>query len=239
MKWLRFALMTSILSVSFSAYATPDILKRFKEAYAKPDSNCQVCHTAPPQRNSYGKAVEAAIKKAGVAEPNLEIFKSIETADSDGDGSPNGDEIKASTLPGDPKSKPVPSKVENPQLVPNHSFHPAIIHFPIALLAVAALLQFISIRKKDELFHKASVINLAIGLICSIGAIVSGVAAWLRLGYSLEGNLLTHLILASSSILVGLAAYFLRDRPAYLWLIGLSGLLVLIAGHFGGTMVYG
>jgi hypothetical protein len=59
------------------------------------------------------------------------------------------------------------------------------------------------------------------------------------LGYVLEGNLLIHLILASTSILIGLAAYIHREKPTYLWLIAASGILVLIAGHFGGTMVYG
>ena len=68
---------------------------------------------------------------------------------------------------------------------------------------------------------------------------ITGIVAWLRLGYALEGNLLIHLILASSSILMGIGALTQRETKAYLILIGISGLLVCIAGHFGGNMIYG
>jgi len=234
-----------LVCTSVLASANPKILEKFKETYGKPKADCTVCHTQPPKRNEYGKAVEGALDQSGANEITAQVFQSIEKSDADGDGISNGDEIKVDTMPGDAKSKPVqkatetPKKDEGSDLIPKHSLHPAIIHFPIALLAVAALLQVFSVRKSDEIYHKASVINLAIALICSIGAIISGIAAWLRLGYVLEGNLLIHLILASLSILSGLAAYFQREKPAYLLLIAASGILVLIAGHFGGTMVYG
>jgi uncharacterized membrane protein len=245
MKLLRIVFLGTITCTAMLASANPIILEKFKETYGKPKADCLVCHTQPPKRNEYGKAVEAALIQSGTTEITAKVFQAIEKSDADSDGVSNSDEIKADTMPGDAKSKPaqtangVGNKVESTELIPKHSLHPAIIHFPIALLAVAALLQILSVRKSDEIYHKASVINLAIALICSIGAIISGIAAWLRLGYVLEGNLLIHLILASLSILIGLAAYLQREKPAYLWLIGASGALVLIAGHFGGTMVYG
>jgi uncharacterized membrane protein len=227
--------------LGLSTFATPEILKKFKEVYSKPNANCQTCHVKPPQRNVYGKALEDALDRAKTQEVTVEIFRSIEKDDSDGDGVPNIDEIKGNSLPGDPNSKPAAgqSKSNQSELIPKHTFHPAIVHFPIALLAIAALLEFLSKWKKEERFHSASIINLSVGLICSIGAIATGMFAWLRLGYSLEGNLLLHLIIASGSVLVGVVAYLQREKPTYFWLVIGSGILVLIAGHFGGNMVYG
>ncbi len=221
-------------------------MKKFKEVYGKPSAQCITCHTKPPERNDYGKDVLAALDKAKTPELTAEILKSVESLDSDKDGVLNGDEIKAGTLPGNPTSKPAPesrpveaksSALDN--LVPKHTFHPAIVHFPIALLAVAAFLEFLSRWKKNEGFHSASVINLAIGLVSAAGAITTGIIFWLRLGAKLEGTLLIHLIVASASILVGIGAYTQRSKPAYIWLILLSGILVMVAGHFGGSMLYG
>ena len=247
MKQFRLALLVSAVSISIAANANPDILKKFKEVYNKPNADCVVCHSKPPQRNPYGKAVEGALYKAGVQEATAEVFKSIETLDSDGDGISNGDEIKGDSKPGDPASKPAAAATTAPKpesassdLIPKNSFHPALVHFPIALLAIAALFELISLRKDSEFFHKASVLNLTIGLVSAAGAIITGVVAWLRIGYQIEGYLLFHLILASSSVLVGVIAYTQRDKKeahTYLGMVLLSGLLVLIAGHFGGAVM--
>ena len=244
MKVLKLVAVTFMTGIALGAHATPEILKVFKATYNKPTANCQECHVQPPQRNSYGKAVEAALDHAKVSDATAEIFHSIDNDDADGDGVSNGDEIKADTMPGDPASKPAtasgaPNKSSGGDLIPKHTFHPAIVHFPIALLAIAAFLEGFALWKKNDFYHKASVLNLTIGLVTAAGAIITGIVAWLRLGYALEGNLLIHLILASSSILMGIGALTQRETKAYLILIGISGLLVCIAGHFGGNMIYG
>ncbi len=250
MRFLKTATVVLATWVASCTFATPDILKEFKGIYPEAKANCQTCHIQPPKRNPFGKEVQAALNTTSDGVLTKELMKTIESKDSDGDGVSNIDEIKAETGPGDPNSKPdqttaspspVPSdsKLGSNELVPKHSFHPALVHFPIALLAVAALLEIIAKRKGDSNYHNASVINLAIGLIAAVGAIITGVAAWLRLGYEIKGDLLIHLLLASSSVIFGLGAYFQRGKSTYLWLIALAGLLVMIAGHFGGNMVYG
>ena len=76
---------------------------------------CTFCHTAPPERNAFGTAVAAALLP-GTARPlsdaqftmNLgAALSAVAEADSDGDGTKNGEEIMAGTLPADPASKPL------------------------------------------------------------------------------------------------------------------------------------
>lgn len=251
MRILKTAIVLVAASAAMSAFANPDILKEFKAIYNKPDATCKICHLEPPKspRNPFGKAVEQALDKTNDGVLTKAVMSSIEKLDSDGDGALNIDEINAGTFPGDPQSKPGASGSNNApteaktteagELIPKHSFHPAIVHFPIALLAVAALLEILGRRKPDSPLHAASVINLALGLLSALAAIATGVVAWLRLGYRIEGDLLIHLLLASSSVIAGFVAYAQREKPSYLLLILVSGLLVLAAGHFGGNMVYG
>jgi hypothetical protein len=82
-------------------------------------------------------------------------------------------------------------------------------------------------------------LNLGAGLLLSILTIITGVVAMLRLGYAIEGTMLFHLLLASASTILGLVAYSQRDKKSYLPILILCGLLVLVAGHFGGDLVYG
>ena len=89
------------------AQAIPDFWVRWKEHYkttAFDKASCFVCHSSPKggsaNLNPYGKA----LLKTGLGSPD--VFAQIENRDSDGDGFPNIDEIRAGTLPGDTKSFP-------------------------------------------------------------------------------------------------------------------------------------
>lgn len=232
-----------------SAIATPDHLKAF-EKITSSKIDCSYCHLGkPPKRNPYGKAIETALGKTTDYVINAAMIQALDPADSDGDGVVNGDEIKAKTNPGDAKSKPAPPKAGEPapaeaseeksELVPKHSFHPALVHFPVALLIVAALFEVVGRKKKDDGLHSASVLCNGVGLIGSLFAAISGVIAWLRLGYVLEGTLLIHLVLAVLSTIAGVVAYVYRSKPAYVVIITISAILVGTAGHFGGELVFG
>lgn len=107
-------IVVTLLFACGSAFATVKWAKVFKDHYkSKPQSaivkaKCAVCHTKPVATkdktlNAYGK--QLAKKKIDAAS-----LKAIEKLDADKDGFTNLAEIKAGTLPGDPKSKPAKGK---------------------------------------------------------------------------------------------------------------------------------
>jgi hypothetical protein len=76
--------------------------------------SCTLCHVAPPQRNTYGSALEMNLAP-GMPRPLSDAdfiaglpaaLAAAEALDSDGDGVSNRDEILAGTQPADPNSKP-------------------------------------------------------------------------------------------------------------------------------------
>jgi uncharacterized membrane protein len=231
------------------AQAEPEFLDILKKTYllkadsAISEAKCATCHTNAPKRNAYGNLVREKLGNQDLF--TAAVLKATEGVDTDGDGAMNGDELKAGTLPADPNSKPAVGKSEAGSasdihiVVPKHSFHPAVSHFPLALFAIAAVFGFLGQRKNNDAYLKASVLNLGVGLLLSILTIGTGIIAMLRLGYAIEGTMLTHLLLASGSTLLGIAAYTQREKKGYLPILVLCGLLVLVAGHFGGDLVYG
>jgi hypothetical protein len=76
---------------------------------------CTYCHTSPPEKNDYGKALEAKMPPASVSRPLSDpdfatglngALIAVEAADSDLDGVNNLVEIQKGTFPGDKKSFP-------------------------------------------------------------------------------------------------------------------------------------
>jgi uncharacterized membrane protein len=97
-----------VITAGTAATATLTWTKTFNDLYhPKPESaiikaRCALCHTTPAGTdglNCYGKMLE----KKKIESASL---KAVEKKDADKDGFSNIAEIKAGTLPGDPKSKP-------------------------------------------------------------------------------------------------------------------------------------
>jgi hypothetical protein len=108
LKIAPFAVIGIVLIFAVYSYVTHPYMRTFRRvehpALGTPlaDARCTTCHTKPPGRknlNPYGKDLQ----KHGGDEA---AFRAIGTLDSDKDGATNAEEIKAGTLPGDPKSKP-------------------------------------------------------------------------------------------------------------------------------------
>ena len=82
-----------------------------------------------------------------------------------------------------------------------------------------------------------------------LAAVATGLTALYRNEYALKGNVLIHLILALSAVtamaVTALAGWSAvkngKDRSGWLYWVALliSLLLVSIAGHWGGILVYG
>ncbi len=101
-----------VLGLIMSALATPKYLVVFTKTCSPPKDSalakakCMSCHVKGKELNVYGKDLQKAMQEKKTKDLTAEILKSVEKLDSDKDGVSNGDEIKAGTLPADPKSKP-------------------------------------------------------------------------------------------------------------------------------------
>lgn len=264
------ALATCVLSAA--AMATPEQMEAFHRAFLLKESSrlfkaqCMTCHTSPPEHNPFGKDVRSALKASGKDLITIELIRSLDAKDSDGDGWPNGEEIKQDFLPGDPKSHPagmppnatnhegmMGANMDNPsgrqkslldQYVPKHSFHPLIIHFPIALFLFGAGLEVFGWRRKDATMRKAGWWALLFGTLSTAAALPTGLAVFLRSGFLWQGTALIHFILAISATLLMTATVLWRrkgahETKAYFALLLMAAALVGAAGHFGAQLVYG
>ena len=236
------------IAASGIAAAEPPFLEEFVKKYAPTGElaklECRICHTQPPQRNPYGRAVDEAKKTAGRVDAAL--FASLEAADSDGDGTNNGDEIRAGTPPGagNPGAAPAPAEEAPGGLIPKHAFHPVVVHFPIALFIFGAFLEILGWRKSDETQRKAGWWCLLAGALTSVAAAGLGLLSFFLNEYKWEpGPPLTHFLLAVSATILMLVTVGWRKKgphtsTAYWALLILTTILVGVAGHFGGNLVY-
>jgi uncharacterized membrane protein len=139
-------------------------------------------------------------------------------------------------------------KEKGEPLIPEHSFHPALVHFPIALFLFSGFLDFLAIRRRSSALQKAAEWNLYGAAASSIPTVATGLAFWLREGEKLKGLLLYHLVAAvlATSLLLCLAVVRRRGLEAMpaaklsaYWLFTMLGLAaVVLAGFFGGEMVF-
>lgn len=128
-------------------------------------------------------------------------------------------------------------------------WHPAAVHFPIALLLVAALMEFISaLRKNDPRFHFAATCNLHLG---AISAIVAAALGWADAGTFGAGNVQNPLFLhrwtgtfAALWAVITLGLWARAQRPeASRWLyrfaLWLGAVAIGAAGYLGGIITHG
>lgn len=107
MRRLTLVLVAVLIGIAIIAMATPALHTAFMNAYhpkagsALAKAGCVTCHVkmGSTALNPYGMELKGKPKTAA-------SLKAIEKMDADKDGFSNMAEIKAGTLPGDPKSHP-------------------------------------------------------------------------------------------------------------------------------------
>jgi len=133
-------------------------------------------------------------------------------------------------------------------------FHPAVVHFPIALLLVGGLFVVIS-WKYPAVGNQVAIVCLALGTLSSVVASAMGWAfaaqrgygSWSRVDMNSEvfwhrwSALLVTLVAVILSM-IAIAAYKKsHSRLHAIWKVGLIGLAAMVGlvGHQGGVLTYG
>lgn len=258
----RVVALMGLVAVAGVAHAYPGYLDTFRKHYALragsalANAKCATCHATAQggARNPYGKALKAAIGSAAVTEAAL---KAVESADSDGDGVSNGEEIAAGTLPGSATSEPsvnTSSSAATPAvatdssggLIPKHAFHPILVHFPIALFLFGAFLEVLGARGKGNGLREVAKWNLIAGAVAGWAAVPTGLVSSKLSGYELTPGtpVFLHFVSGLVAALLMTAVLVVRrkaepNRAGYWLLLFATAALVGAVGHFGGSLVYG
>ncbi|PYR56530.1 MAG: hypothetical protein DMF85_16330 [Acidobacteria bacterium] len=126
--------------------------------------------------------------------------------------------------------------------------HPVLIHFPIALVIVAAAAEIAATVTDEERWRSAAVANVRAG---AAFAVIAAIAGWLlvpALGIETTSLLRWHRWLGTGGAAVTLVAAFATYggeglSPLELWIYRIAlfaaGALVAVAGHLGGLLVWG
>lgn len=240
----RVALALGISLLTTGAWATPDFLQAFTRHYNLGTSSqfalasCSNCHTQPPKHNAFGKVVKQHLDQAGDLTPAF--WEAIDKAAAPSGGS-YGDMIKADRSPGLATGEAAQTAPRS--AIPGHSFHPAVIHFPIALTLFAAFAEVVSLIKGAKSEGRDAVVRWCLyGALASMLVVLpTGWAAHLRANFPLTGVTDTHFKLALASLVfIGVSAALCRRgglgfRVALL----LAVMAVGATGHFGSLMVFG
>lgn len=245
--WRRVGATALSLMVCGLVFAEPKFLTSFREHF-RPDpasqvgkADCQTCHTRPPARNAFGKIVEAELEAQQKGEVDDAVLKAVGEKRAP-DGRTFAEIIAKGEAPA--AALPLEPVATAPQpLVPNHSFHPAIVHFPIALAVFAWVLELAGWRRQDSGLRHASAWALGAALLTAAASLATGLIALNRLGFALEGKPLVHMCSALGATTVLATAFFFKLRkqdsaPAYWVLLTLAAVLVGLTGHLGSLMVY-
>ncbi len=268
LKALRCLVVLSCLCLASAALAESEFLDTFLSHYkingdsAMAEKSCGICHVSDSDFgfNPYGKQVKKALADKGGSAVDAAVLTSIEDQDADGDGTPNGKEIAAGTFPGDPTSGAAPgakpaaaapesSQPKPTQFPPKNAFHPAIVHFPIALFIGGLILDFLGMLRKDKTLLQSGWYCILMAALSAIGGVLSGVGAMLLQKLPFKGLIFTHLSLAVASALIMWIMVAMRVhrhekmnvamRTVYFALAVAGLFLISWAGHVGGAFVYG
>ncbi|MGH9339148.1 MAG: c-type cytochrome domain-containing protein [Acidobacteriota bacterium] len=124
-------------------------------------------------------------------------------------------------------------------------FHPVVVHFPIAFLILAALLEALSFFTRSASLRPAIVLILGLGAASALLAAVEGYLLSLSGGYE-ESTIFWHMWLGFSvagGAVLALALKLLRSWVSYPILYGavlaITAGMLMPVGHLGATLTHG
>lgn len=130
------------------------------------------------------------------------------------------------------------------------NFHPPMVNFPIALLAVGALAELLLMKTGNSDFAAAARYCVRLG---ALTALAAGILGWFFGGFHVVDQhwpLAIHRWLGTSTVVVSLLAWGLGEaswrqpaatgaRARYRFVLLLAAVMVLSTGFFGGALVFG
>lgn len=124
------------------------------------------------------------------------------------------------------------------------SLHPATVHFPIALLLMAALTEFFAIRRAGQGLQTATNVMIYGG---GAGAVVAAVFGWIHTGIWFGGDTVmqVHRWNGTALAVIGTVLAVLAARPpaggrtALRTLLFVAAALILVQGYLGGELAHG
>ncbi len=130
------------------------------------------------------------------------------------------------------------------------SLHPLVVHFPIALLTTAAILDVLGVLLRREVWHRIALWNLTLGTLSAGIAVITGLQAERVAKHSFEiwevmerhEHLGVILLIAGLGMTAGRWAVRHRFtgvvRVAAIGLMIVLAVLVGIQAHLGGRLVF-
>ena len=126
-------------------------------------------------------------------------------------------------------------------------FHPLLVHFPIALVLIAAVAELVSLTTQFPEWHMVAVANIRAG---AAFAVASAGAGWIlassrivEASQGLEWHRYLGLMAALAAVAAALATGEIDRPPRRLWLFRIALFsaagLVGVAGHLGAVLVWG
>lgn len=130
-------------------------------------------------------------------------------------------------------------------------FHPIAVHFPIALVLIAALAETLAFFTDAKIFENTARFNMIIAALSGIAAVLLGLAAGSHANYPAElaRSFFLHKWLGIATCVLILVAAVLSElayrldrreyRLSYRAVLLLCVMLIVVEGYLGGQLVYG
>jgi uncharacterized membrane protein len=126
-------------------------------------------------------------------------------------------------------------------------FHPLVVHFPIALVMVAAWAEGVAIATRDSRWRVIAIINVRVGAAFAFAAAIAGWRLASTLGiesilvewHRWLGTIAAGLTVAAAIATLTVGRWSARDVWVYRTALFCAATFVAVTGHVGGLLVWG